>query len=439
MIERIITFFRTQLWNYQLTNLPKWQSWGLKSLRILTLSLRDFFQDRCILHASALTYYTLLTIVPVLALAFGVAQGFGLEGILEKQLYASFAGQEDAIAQILKFVNETLERTRGEVIAGIGIIILLWSVVRILSNVENALNKIWHVKKSRTWLRKLTDYIALTIFAPILMALSGSMNVYISTTLKRIANDVEFISATDPIIDTPLKLLPYIIIWLLLTFLYIVLPNRPVKFKPAFIGGILAGTLYIFVQWGYINFQVGVSNFNAIYGSFAALPLFLIWVQLSWMLVLFGAEVSFAVQNVHRYEQYEQILNISNRHRKLLALVIAQCAIKRFENAQSPYNVTDFSEYLGISEDLVYEIIQELEKAKILSPVASEKNEQQYQPALDINKLSIHFILSKLDFEGNNNLKLDNTVVFDKLNTHLGAMELIWKNTDENILLKDLS
>lgn len=439
MIEQIKTYINTDIWNIRTKELTRWKALGINSIRVLLHSIRDFTKDDCVIRASALTYYTLLTIVPVLAMAFGIAQGFGFEKNLEQQILASFKGQEEIIKQIFTFVSAMLERTRGGLVAGIGVVLLLYYVFRIMWNIERTMNVIWKVAKTRPAVRKLTDYMTLMILGPLMVILSGSLNVYIKTTVERITNDYEVFDTFSPLLSTPVRLLPYVMIWLVLTLVYVVMPNKKVKFIPALIAGVLAGTAYQLTQWGYITFQVGVSNMNAIYGSFAALPLFLIWLQLSWTIILFGAEVAHSIQTMETHEQYKDAQELSPHYKQLLILYVLHAIIEQFKNEAAPLSANEISEKLDLPIQTVKESLKKLNEAKIIAPSKREKEEVlKYLPARDTEKLTISHIIDLLDKNGVNALNMDKSSVLGQLEDALVGLATIGENSNHNIVLKHL-
>ena len=332
-INKLIQFLEVDVWRTSLASLPRFKSFVYRIIRIVLLAIKGYQKDDCASQASALTFLSILSVVPVLAMAFGVSKGFGLEKGLQAYVLKSFAGHEDIMMQSFEYAQKMLDSTRGGLIAGIGLVILLYTVMRLLNNIEVTLDKIWEITKHRTFVRKLTDYLAIILIGLILVILSSSATVFISTQIKYLSEQISLLGAVQPLILFGIKLIPYTLIWLLFTLTYIILPNTRVNFKSALIAGIIAGTLYQLLQWGYINFQVGVSRYNAIYGSFAAFPLFLIWMQFSWLIVLLGAEISFAHQNADKYQFDNDTLQISPRHKKLIALLI----VKKIE-LSSNYN-----------------------------------------------------------------------------------------------------
>lgn len=437
-IKQLIKYFKTDIWKIRTKSLSKWNALGINSVRVLLWAIKDFTKDLCVLRASALTYYTLLTIVPVLAMAFGIAQGFGFEQSLEKQILGQFKGQEEVIKQIFTFVSAMLERTRGGLIAGIGVVLLFYYIFRIMFNIELTLNAIWKVKETRPAIRKLTDYMTLMILGPLVVILSGSLNVYITTVVERITSE-GVLETLSPLINTPLRLIPYAMIWLILTLLYVVMPNKNVRFFPALIAGVLAGTTYQLTQWGYITFQVGVSNMNAIYGSFAALPLFLIWMQLSWTIILFGAEVAHAIQNIELHEQQKDIQKLSPNFKRLLTLYLLQLIVKRFQNEEKPLTAAELSEQLDVPILTTIEIIEDLEMARIIARTKENSDaDLAYLPARDTEKLTTLYVIQLLEVNGINTLNICDSPILNQLENAITELMKAGENSDFNFLLKQI-
>jgi len=258
VLSNIIKFITTDIWRIRLKDLPAKKSFLIKQLRTVLLAVRGFDEDKCQLRASSLTFYTLLSIVPVVAMAFGIAKGFGFESYLEKQLFENLPGQETVLLQVVDFAQKLLENTKGGMIAGIGVIILFWSVMKLLGHIESSFNEIWEIRKSRTFVRKLSDYIAIMLISPIFLVVSGSITIFITTQITQITERVSLLGFFSPLIMMGLKMLPYGLIGVLLTIIYMMMPNTKVSLKSGFIAGIVAGTTYVLLQWGYINFQVGI-------------------------------------------------------------------------------------------------------------------------------------------------------------------------------------
>ena len=295
-------FILYDIWRIELKKLSKINQATIKSVRTLALALRGFKEDKVGLRASALTFYSILSVVPIMAMIFGIASGFGFKEKIEQLLIENLQGQEEVANWLIDFSGNMLNNAKGGWMFGVGLIFLLWTVLQVLGNIENAFNSIWQVKRSRVFFRKFSDYFSIMLIAPILILISSSTQIFVIDMVDKLTHDVTIIGYIGPFLQQLVKLIPFIIIWLLFTFIYMVMPNTKVNFGAALFAGIVTGTAFQLLQWGYIHFQVGVSKYNAIYGSFAALPLFLVWLNWSWLIVLFGAEISFSAQNHHQYE-----------------------------------------------------------------------------------------------------------------------------------------
>ena len=436
---KLIDFLRQDVWRIRSGTLPRKRSFLLKQLRIIILAFRGFDEDKCSLRASALTFYSLLSIVPTAAMIFGVAKGFALEKRVEKELLEKFKGQEEVITKVIEFANSMLEETKGGLIAGIGVVVLFYLIIKLLGNVENSFNDIWGVTHARTLGRKLSDYLSMMLICPVLLVMSSSITVFITTQVTLITDKIALLGIFSPIISVLLKILPYCVIWLLFTFIYIFIPNTKVHFRSGLLGGIVAGTIYQIVQWLYITFQIGVAKYGAIYGSFAALPFFLIWLQLSWLIVLFGAEISFAFQNVETYEFEPDSLRARPSFRKLLALRIAQVCIKNFCNGERPLSAEQISHALEIPIRLVNLILFELVESRILSEVRETSDDEPlFQPARNVDTLSINYIIQALDRLGTDNIPVAQSEELTKISHCLEAFTSIVEKSELNLLLKDI-
>ncbi|VAW38981.1 Ribonuclease BN, partial [hydrothermal vent metagenome] len=416
-----------------------WKAFFIKQLRVVVLTVRGFDQDKCFLRASALTLYTLLSIVPVVAMAFGVAKGFGMEQMLETQLMEQFAGQEEVITRIVGFARTLLENTRGGIVAGVGVGILLYSVIKVMGNIELTFNEIWEIKKGRTFRRKLTDYFSIILIAPILIVISGSITIFITSQAVMLTEKVAWISALSSIIFFGLKMVPYLLVWLLFTFVYAFVPNTRVEFKSALMAGLFAGTTYQLLQWVYITFQVGIAQYNAIYGSFAALPLFLIWLQLSWLVLLLGAEFSFASQNVDTYEFEPDCLKVSLYFKKLLSLRITHLLVKNFQNGRPSLTAERISHTLGTPVRLVRLLLFELVESGVLyDSRIDDSRELYYSVGRDINQLTLSYVAEALERRGVDTIPVEDTEGLRGIRDALAAFGKEVEKSPANKLLKDI-
>jgi len=444
MLSKITHFLTTGIWRLRLSNYPRSKSFFLRQLRTFLLSIRGFIEDKCKFRASALTFFTLLSIVPVIAMMFGVAKGFGLQEKVESTIMSNFQSEEQesqrqVVEKIVTFAKTLLDEAKGGVVAGIGVVFLFWSIIKLLSNIENSFNDIWGVKKARSIGRRFSDYLSLVLICPILLVISSSMTVIVSSKILEIIQGYAFFRFLGPIVKLLLKLLPYCTVWIAFTFVFIFMPNTKVKFKSGLIAGIVAGTIFQFVQWGYIKFQIGAARYGAIYGSFAALPLFLLWLQISWLVVLFGAELSFAHQNVETYEFEPDCLSASYSFKKRISLVMTHLLVKDFCEGKRPLNASAISHTLEIPIRLARLLLFELVESGILSEVRTDNGRDiAYQPGVDVSRLSVEYVVSAIEERGKANLPVAKTEELKKLSGSLATFSEEIKKSPANILLKDI-
>jgi membrane protein len=324
----------------------------------------------------------------------------------------------------------------GGPIAGVGIIILFWSAMSLLDQIESSFNHIWQIRSSRPWYRKFTDYLTIMLIAPVFMILSSSITVLDLSDFITKSSILDFFK---PIFNFLLKFAPYLLTWFALTVLFIIMPNTKVKFVPALVSGIVTGTILQVLQWLYIDLQFGISKLSSIYGSFAAIPLFVLWLQGSWIIVLLGAELSFANQNVSRYEYESEALNVSQYQKKALVLMIMNRIIRNFTTGEKPITAEDISGTLKIPVRLVRDILQDLSNAGLVSVIHENEHEERlYQPAMDINKLSISYVLNRLERKGSEHQIFVKSNEFNKITSMLEKFDKLVAQSDSNILIKDL-
>lgn len=436
LIQRLTQFFEKDIWKISTKDNHPVFNFLVRQGRILFIAVKGFNKDKIQLRASALSFYTLLSIVPILAMVFGISQGFGLQEYLKNVLTERFQEHQDMLGVLLNFVDRYLARINGGFITGIGMIILFWSVMKVLANIESSFNNIWQVKKSRMITRQFTDYLSLLVIAPLFLILASSFNV---SKVQAISDSIPFLRYLDSVLKVLVTLLSYTLIWFVFTLIYIVIPNTRVRFVPALIAGILAGTLFQLLQWGYVNFQSLLSGYGAIYGTFAALPLFMMWLELSWLIVLLGAEISFAYQNAVHYEQEAEDIQVSHKQRKILELLVAQKIIRNFSEGMPPLNAAEIADQLGIPVRIVRDLLYELLSARIIiETLTHEVREVAYQPALDPAKITVSYVIDALDRQGQ-------VVYFDKVSGELEKLNRIVESfyeaiqeSSNNAVLKDI-
>lgn len=417
LISRCTDFFENGLWSKDDNELGNWSRKALRILKIVVMTIKEFIEQKATVRASALTYYTLLSLVPVLALAFAIAKGFGLESLLTSIIRNNLNSTELS-DYVLSFATSALENTKGGIIAGVGVIMLLYSVFKLLNNIEAAFNVMWCVRSSRSMLRKITDYVCIMIFTPILIITAISTNIVFRTSLKSYFN-----GDLSTVQDILIGFSPYLMMWVFFTLLYLVMPNAKVKIGPAIISGIITGTAFQIVQWVYITFQVGANSAGAIYGSFAFLPLLLAWLQLTWTIVLAGCKIAFSIQNVTKYSMEHGVRIVSANLRRTYSLVIMYNTVRDFE-AQKRTPGISMANQMEISQPLFFHLVERLKEAGLLAELKTDndKEERTFIPAMDTAQITPRLICQRLNALGDDKkMHIARTKVFQSMEAHFDS------------------
>ncbi len=439
MLENLYNFITREIWRIPVRTLTKPRAVGIKSLRVLLMAVRRFTTDNCYLKASALTFYSLLSIVPVLAALFGVAKGFGLKEAVEFELKKQFAEQQEVLEQAMSFAHALLDHTQGGIVAGVGVLFLLWTVIKLLGNIEISLNDIWRIHKPRSFSRKFSDYLAILIVCPVFITISGSLNLALVSEIRELGAEHAWVQSISGYLFWTLRWIPYVLVWAVFSFLYLFVPNAKVKPSAGLLGGVVAGTLYQIAQWVYITFQIGVAQYGAVYGSFAALPLFLVWLQTSWMIVLFGGEIAAAAQNLEDYEFRHACDEVSSNFKRTLSLLITHRVISSFCKGEAAPRAIHLSRELEIPIRLVRDILSDLTRAKILSEVHNPETEElTYQPACHVDLLTLRFVSDSLDHVGTDQIPVAKSKEFTALSKALREQSTLLEKAPSNRPLKDL-
>ncbi|MFH1379338.1 MAG: YihY/virulence factor BrkB family protein [bacterium] len=407
-------------------------------MRIITLAVREFQVDNCVYRASFLTFHLLLSIVPVLAIAFGIAKGFGLDAILEKEITTIFNGQIKIVEMLIDFSRRLLDNTKGGIIAGFGILVLLFTVISVLGNIEHTFNKIWGVRKPRTTLRKITDYFSAVLIGTIFLIAYSSLMVAMFSQLSFFVQNNSLLNPFGSLMLFIFMQIRYIAVWILFAFIYIIMPNTEVKIKSGLTGGIIGGTLFLIVQWLYIKFQTGAVIYGAIYGGFAAFPLFLIWVYVSWMIVLLGAEISFASENAETFGFEPDFSLISFSSKKLLALKIMHLLVINFSSGEQSLSDIAISQKLEIPVRLVRQILYELLYVGIIAETINKNNLRSFQPSVDINNITIASVLDAVEQYRRADIPASHYHTSQKIALLLQDCSDTFQNSSSNIKLKDI-
>jgi len=434
-INRMLNFILYDIWRITEHELSRKRRIVYRFIKTLVLGIRGFIDEDLNVKASGLTYSILFAIIPTFAMIIAIAKGFGIEKLIRSSLEGTFIGQADLIPQVMQFVERYLETTQGGLFIGIGLAVLFYSVMNFFMQVERAFNSIWQVKKSRSLIRQFSTYFSSILIIPILIVLSSGLSIFINTALAQ-----SFLyDVLSPLLRFGVKFAPYFINWIVFTIMYLVIPNTKVRFLNAMIAGVIAGTAFQLFQFLYIHGQVYLSRYNVVYGSFAAIPLLLLWLQISCLIVLLGAEISYASQNIENFEYELDINNISTRYKNFLTLFITYIVVKQFEDQKPPLSSTEISADYRIPIRIVNQILIKLVDVSIFIEVFNEESKAKtYQPAIDINQLTVSLLFNKLDNHGSELFLTNKNDLLDSFWQKSLDIKKRSEESTEQILVKDI-
>ena len=432
LLNRIIQYITHDIWvKKEHEYKSRKMRWAVRQIKVVIFTAQGFGQHEILVRSAALTFYTLMSLVPIAAMVFGIAKGFGLETRLNEYLYGKFPQYSVLIDQIIDFANALLQRTKGGLIASVGLVVLFWSVLKVFGNIENAFNNIWEVHRSRSFARKFSDYTTVVVVTPILGVISSGIGVQLQSQLQH------FTSST--VVQILLGFVSVVMIWLMFAFVYLVMPNTKVKLRNAAIAGVIAGTAFQIFQLAYIYIQSRLTSYNAIYGSFAAVPLFLIWMQSSWQIVLFGAELSFAYQNIQKFEYEKQAREMSYEYHKKALVVVMYQIVNHFINKSGGVSSETIAGALNLPLRVVRDAIYDLEKVGLIASIVSkEEKVNLYVPARDVHTLRVYDVVHQVEAAGKASFDTQQSSEFQWADSVLNRLERVVAESDDNVLLKDL-
>ncbi|MDD2855648.1 MAG: YihY/virulence factor BrkB family protein, partial [Desulfuromonadaceae bacterium] len=345
------------------------------SLQFIHLILNNFAIHKGALRASALTYTTVLSLVPFLAIAFSVLKGLGAQNALEPLLQQLAGDSEETISRIIAYVNNTNMKSMG----AIGLVMLVLTVVSLMGSIEEAFNAVWGVSETRSLHRRFSDYLGVVIVGPILLLAATSMTSSLQSQWL-----LQWLVQNTYIGDAILflfRFLPYLSVWIAMVFMYIFIPNIKVRFLSAVTGGVIAGTAWELAQWGYFHFQIGVAKYNAIYGTLAAVPVFLVWIYTSWLIVLFGLEIVFAHQHRSHLISLNTDTRLSTVDREQLAIALLLQVNLHFQKGGRAPSSQLLADELNVPLLLLEPIFEEFRQSGNL--VTTSGDEPGWLPASD--------------------------------------------------------
>lgn len=408
--ENAYNFVDDEMWQTYTTEAKGFRGKMTNLLKVVYVAITEFIEGNVSRKASALTYTTILSIVPLLAILLSIAAGFGVKDSVQRQLFEYFPAHRAELAQGLEFAAKYMEQIKGGFIIGVGVVILLWAVISLLSSIEDTINDVWHINKRRSWSQRLLGYLAAFIILPVLMTISSGSNIFISSFENTTIGGA--ISLT-PLITFILHLASFLIVVGIFTSMFILFPNTKVSFKAGLIGGLVAGVAFQVFQQIYISGMLWVTKYNAIYGSFAAIPLLLLFVQLSWIICLFGAQLSYAIDNIELYAFKSARDNVTRRFKDFVAIILMKEISIAFREQEDPYTAGELSAKTKVPITVINETIEALIKCELIKEIPNEKEpySPQYMPNMDIHLITVQVVLNSLDSLGFEDFK---DITFEK-------------------------
>lgn len=368
----------------------------IRLFQVIFRGVKGFVEDECYAKASSLSFYTLLSIVPILAVAFGLAKGFGFEKTLETEIVASFYQHQQIAEQLIAFARSTLEQAQGSLIAGVGVLLVFWSSLGLLGNLEQAFNTIWKFRASRSIPKRIRDYLPILILTPMFIVASSSLTFFMISKVVELTVTNGVYEPLKPFIHLSYYLLLLLLVWGFYSFIYIYIPNKKVPWGSCFLGGFAAACVFQILQWSYIHVQVFLTSYNAIYGSFAAIPLFLLWLQISWLITLGGAELAYQHASLPFLirGKGQLMAPIGMRGLRLMTVLTAY---RSFWARKPLKGSLELAKALKIPHNLASDLVEDCVNKGLLLKAMNPQGQQQFVPAADPSHLTLSEIVDETD------------------------------------------
>lgn len=393
-IPQLKYFLTIGIWKNDYEGNNRWRRVMMTLLRKVYMAMRLFIERGHIDYATQLSFCTILAIIPIFAMIFGIGRGFGLSAYIEQWLRTGLSSQPQAAESIINLAGSYLQHAQTGVIIGVGIIFMLYSVLSLIYNIEYVFDNIWQVKSKRSAARIIADYTSMVFLVPIIIIIMSGLGIIANTTTDRLQE----IFILGPIAQVLIKFLPFVALTMIFTGLFVVMPNTKVKFTAAIGPAILASVAMLLVQWGYVHGQMLITSYNAIYGSLAALPLLMLWMLISWYICLFCAELCYMNQYLDYYEFMVKPSDISEANRRKIALVVLGHISRRFREGRRPLSALELKRLTGIPIRIVGDALYRLASVRLISVVSDNRDDEpRYQPAQSVDRIRMGRAIAMLD------------------------------------------
>ena len=402
-------------------------------VKLVLLVSKNYSDSQSQIWASALTYFSMLAIFPIIALMLGITKGFGVDKFFEQKLLEFIPQNETMMLKVFDIAENLLNSTRGSILTGVGVIILLWSAIKVLMMLEDSFNTIWRIKKRRSLTRRVIDYVAIIFLGPILFIVVLASNSFVIEKLNSLS------IKSGLLVHLIVQIIGFILIALIFSLIYFIIPNTNVKIKSAITAGITTTIMFFILRYGFGFLQSSISKYNAIYGSLAFIPIFLIQMQYVWVTILIGAQISFSSQNSEEF-LYKKVSELPIKIRKEMGLSILKLLIDRFENGQDSYTDIEIAKKMNVGIPFVKDTLNDLEEIGLVNEIIGSKvEESKYQIAMNPDKLTVEYFIKKLENKKYNTDKdIKKEVDFSEFEDLL--TEEMYKNIEfrNNKLIRDI-
>lgn len=367
--------------------------WFAQQGDLLLYTWRGLREHDTFVRSAALTFYTLTSLVPIAAVIFAVVKGFGRTDALLENLYGLFPQSPEVVDHLVAFAENALVRTQGGVMAAVALVMLFVSVASVCRSIENAFNSIWEVKSERGILRQLPAYIAIVVTLPLLWIVVSALGGYLRQLLGVDGGWCSLLVT---------RTAQMAVAWVMFALFYYVVPNTRVRLSSALKAGVVAGTAFLLFQWGYFYLQRLTTSYNVIYGSFAALPLLLLWLHTSWQILLGGGDLSFAYQNISRYREERESLHVSYDQRRKILLAALTVVVRRFCHPGGTTSAEEIRERLDLPLRIVTDVLNQLVAAGLLIEVRDGEDDRRvaFSPARDVARMTLCDVLETVERTG---------------------------------------
>jgi membrane protein len=433
-LQQIREFIQYDLWRQSHVDIhaPK-KRWLYRFLQTIILVARGFKDQVLVVRANSLSFALLFAFIPMMALIFAIARGFGFEEILKESIRGGFLAEANIAPMILEWVERYLETARGGLFLGIGLIVLIWAVYAFFNMLENSFNSIWNVKKTRSFGRRMTNYVMTLLLVPILVVVTSGISIFLNST-EILASVLQ---AIEPIRKFMLRFIPFVATAAVFTWIFIAIPNTKVKFSSAIIPGIVMGLLYQVVQAFSMFLVVLFTRMSLVYGAFSAIPLVLIWLNITCWLLLIGAELAFAIQNNDMFAYEKDLEMMSRRYKDYVMLYLLFVIVKRFEKGEMPQTAQEMAANNQLPIRLVQQLLMRLEETQIVRRVYVEQEEEEtFVPALDTRMITVEMVMGRISARGTEEFLQHTPKEMQEFWQHY--LQMCEANTSDDILVSEL-